>query len=228
MDKYVYLSGLPIQRRYLNVNLYDVRLREDIYLPAFRNLLAGFDAVDVVQENYRRTEGWDLLSRLMYLDIKTWLPNDILMKADRMSMAASIEVRTPFLDYRLGEFVASVPSRFKLRLLGKSKYILRKTFRNLVPKEILRRGKMGFPVPLADMFRGALRPRLEEAVQDMRTTKNVYFNAKFVQHLMDQHMSGQADHHRVLWRLLILGEWHRQFRSSLGIVISFLTMAFAL
>jgi asparagine synthase (glutamine-hydrolysing) len=222
MDKYVYLSGLPIQRRYLNVNLYDVRLREDIYLPDFRSILAGFDPVDVVQENYRRTEGWDLLSRLMYLDIKTWLPNDILMKADRMTMAASIELRTPFLDYRLGEFVASVPSRFKLRL-GQSKYILRKTFRNLVPKEILRRGKMGFPVPLADMFRGVLRPRLEETLEDMRTTKNMYFNSKFVQRLLDQHMSGEADHHRVLWRVLILAEWHRQFRSSLGIAISFLT-----
>ena len=222
MNKYVYLSGLPIQRRYLNVNLYDVRLRENIYRPDFRRSLADFDPVDMVQDNYRRTEGWDLLSRLMYLDIKTWLPNDILMKADRMTMAASIELRTPFLDYRLAEYVASVPSSFKLRL-GQTKYILRKTFRHLVPKEILRRPKMGFPVPLASMFRGALRPRLEEAVRDTRSTKNGYLNFKFLQSLLDQHLSGEADNHEVLWRVLILGEWMRQFRNGLGIVISFVT-----
>ncbi|HYR88918.1 MAG TPA: asparagine synthase (glutamine-hydrolyzing) [Terriglobia bacterium] len=222
MDKYVYLSGLPIQRRYLNVNLYDVRLREDIYRPDFRRSLADFDPVDVVQDNYRRTEGWDLLSRLMYLDIKTWLPNDILAKADRMSMAASIELRSPFLDYRLAEYAASVPSNFKLRL-GQTKYILRRTFRDLVPKEILRRPKMGFPVPLANMFRGALRPRLEEAVEDTRSTKNGYFNSNFLQRLLGQHFSGQADHHQVLWRVLILEEWQRQFRNGLSIAISFVT-----
>jgi asparagine synthase (glutamine-hydrolysing) len=216
MNKYVYLSDLPIQRRYLNVTLYDVRLRDDIYLPDFRRSLADFDPVDLVQDNYRRTEGWDLLSRLMYLDIKTWLPNDILIKADRMSMAASIEQRTPFLDYRLAEYVASVPSRFKLRF-GQSKYILKRAFRNVIPREILRRSKMGFPVPLAAMFKGAMRPRLEEALDETRSTKNVYFNSNFLQRLMDQHFSGQADHHQVLWRVLILGEWQRQFRNGLGI-----------
>jgi asparagine synthase (glutamine-hydrolysing) len=216
IDKYIYLSDLPIQRRYLNVNLFDIRLRQNIYHPDFRHSLSGFDPVDAIYPVYQRTEGWDFLSRLMYLDIKTWLPNDILIKADRMSMATSIELRTPFLDYRLAEYAASIPSRFKLRR-NKTKYILRRTFRNLVPKPILHRGKMGFPVPLAAMFRGSHRLFLEEMLLDSQSQDNPYLNLKFTRRLMDEHFSGQADHHQTLWRVLILNQWHRHFSKGAGL-----------
>jgi asparagine synthase (glutamine-hydrolysing) len=213
IDKYIFLSDLPVQRRYLNVNLFDVRLRQNIYDPDFRHTLAGFDAVDAIQPVYQRTEGWDLLSRLLYLDSKTWLPNDILIKADRMSMAASIELRTPFLDYRLAEYAASIPSRFKIRR-NQSKYILRRTFRDLVPKLTLRRGKMGFPVPLAAMFRGSHRPFLEETLLDSDSKDTPYLNLKFVRGLLDEQLTGQADHHQTLWRILILRQWRRHFASA--------------
>ena len=211
MDKYVYLSDLPIQRRYLNVNLYDPRLRQSIYDPDFRRYLADFDPVDVVQDKFRQTEHWDILSRLMYLDIKTWLPNDILIKSDRMSMAASIELRTPFLDYRVAEYVASMPSRFKLHL-GRTKYILRRTFRDLVPKQILGRAKMGFPVPLAEMFRGPLKARLHDLLHDKSSEAGRFINAAFVEQLLKTHASGRSDQHLTLWRALILGEWLRNVR----------------
>jgi asparagine synthase (glutamine-hydrolysing) len=211
MDKYVYLSDLPLQRRYLNVNLYDPRLRQHIYDPDFRRSLADFDPVDVIQDKFRQTEHWDTLSRLMYLDIKTWLPNDILMKSDRMSMAASIELRTPFLDYRLAEYAASVPSRFKLNL-GRTKYILRKTFRDLVPKQILGRGKMGFPVPLAAMFRGPLKKRLQELLGDKSSLAGRFIKAAYVEQLLKAHASGRTDQHQTLWRALLLEEWLQSLR----------------
>src|SRR5262249_46327435 len=161
-----------------------------LYHSDFQRRLAGFDSLDVIQETYRKTAHWDLLSRMMYLDTTTWLPNDILIKADRMSMAASIELRPPFLDHRLAEYAASIPSRYKLRL-GKTKYILKRAFRHLVPREILRRPKMGFPVPIEKMSRAALRPFIEESVQTILETRESsnesFFNRGFVGRMLQQH-----------------------------------------
>jgi asparagine synthase (glutamine-hydrolysing) len=224
MDKYIYLSGLPIEQRYLNVNLYDVRLREDIYNSDFRGLLGDFDPIAAVGDVYRRSEGWEPLSRLMYLDTKSWLPNDILIKADRMSMAASIELRTPYLDYRLAEYAASVPARFKIRL-GKTKYILKKTFADLIPKPILRRKKMGFAVPLAEMFRGALKPYVQDVLFDGGKSSVPYLNSSFIRRVLDKHLKSEADNHQILWRVLILREWHRQFKSLPAIVSFFVAGA---
>ncbi len=227
MDKYIYLSGLPIQRRYLNVNLYDVRLREEIYDPQFRCELGDFDPVDAVEESYRRTEASHLLSRLMYVDTKSWLPNDILIKADRMSMAASIELRTPYLDYRLAEYAASIPAHFKLRGT-QTKYILRETFGNLIPEPILRRKKMGFAVPLASMFRNALKPYVQDVLFDGGKSTVPYLNSNFVRKTVDKHLKGEGDHHQTLWRVLILREWHRQFTSMSALVTCLLAGAQAI
>jgi asparagine synthase (glutamine-hydrolysing) len=210
MDKYVYLSDLPLERRYLNVALYDPRLKDSLYNRDFRRSLEGFDPVDLLQSRYQTTQQADVLSRLMYLDIKTWLPNDILMKADRMSMAASIELRTPFMDYRLAEYAGTMPSRFKLNL-GRTKYILRRAFRPLIPRQILRRGKMGFSVPLAAMFRGPLKQYLQDLISDKPSNDGFYLNRSFVRQLLDAHANGQADHHLTLWRVLILQEWLRTY-----------------
>jgi asparagine synthase (glutamine-hydrolysing) len=222
MDKYVYLSDFPLNRRYLNVNLYDVRLRQSLYHPDFQRTLEGHDPVDVVQQNYRETQDWDTLSRMMYVDIKTWLPNDLLLKADRMSMAASIELRTPFLDYRLGEYTASMPARFKLKF-GRTKYILKRAFKDLIPPEILRRGKMGFPVPLAGMFRGCLKSRLNDLLDVTESTGSPFINPPVARQLLDEHATGRADHHRTLWRVMVLQEWLQNFRRPLMTLLSFLT-----
>ena len=213
LDKYLHLSTQPLEQRYLGVHLYDARLRDAVYTPDFRQQLGRTDPRDSLAAVYRKTAGWDALSRMLYLDTKTWLPNDILIKADRMSMATSIELREPFLDYRLVEFAATIPSRHKIRN-GRTKHILKRALRGVLPREILHRPKMGFPTPLAWMFRGDLYTYVRDVLLDSRTRSRGYFDSRVVGQFVDEHLAGKADHHSALWRLLILEEWHRQFADS--------------
>jgi asparagine synthase (glutamine-hydrolysing) len=215
IGKYTYLSRLPLERRYLNVNLYDPRVRDGLYSRDFRESLGSFDSVEPLKDIYGKNASADALAKMLYLDMQGWLPNDILLKADRMSMAASVELRVPFLDYRLVEYVATIPSRFKLRF-GRTKYILRRATSGIVPKEILRRPKMGFPVPLAAMFRGELGSYAQSILLDRRAQERNYFEPGLIRRLLNEHMEGRADHHLLLWPLLVLEEWHRQFVDSLA------------
>jgi asparagine synthase (glutamine-hydrolysing) len=150
---------------------------------------------------------------MLYLDTKTWLPNDILIKADRMSMAASIELRTPFLDYRLVEYAATIPCGYKLRF-GQTKYILKKAMRKVLPKQIINRGKSGFPTPVADILRGELRDHATEVLLDRDSEERGYFDPELIRTLLNEHREGVADHSGPLWRLLILEQWHREFIAS--------------
>jgi asparagine synthase (glutamine-hydrolysing) len=202
-----------LEQRYLNAHLYDRRLRDVIYCEDFRSSLKGFDPLEGLQPIHRQSASWDHLSRLLYLDTKTWLPNDLLIKADRMSMAASIELRVPFLDHRLVEYAATIPSRYKVR--GRqTKYILKRALGTLLPREIVHRKKMGFPTPLARMFKDDLGSYVEDILLDRQTEQRGYFDPLFTRRLVQEHRSGDADHHSVLWRLLILEEWHRQFADA--------------
>jgi asparagine synthase (glutamine-hydrolysing) len=213
IDKYLYLSRQPLDRRYLNVHLYDDRVRASLYSKQFVHQLGTFDPRSILEELHRRREGSDVLSRMLYVDMKTWLPNDILIKADRMSMATSIELREPFLDYRLIELAARIPSRYKIRN-GQTKYILKRALAGILPHDIVHRPKMGFPTPLAWMFRGNLYNYVRDVLLDNRSLSRGYFSSEAVSTFVTEHLAGRADHHSVLWRLLILEEWHRQFADA--------------
>jgi asparagine synthase (glutamine-hydrolysing) len=213
IDKYLYLSTQPLERRYLGVHLYDDRAQSQLYSSEFRARLGTFDSRQTLLDLHKQVASADVLSRLLYVDTKTWLPNDILIKADRMSMATSIELREPFLDYRLIEFAARVPSRYKIRN-GKTKYILKEALKGVLPHNILHRPKMGFPTPLAKMFRGDLYTYVRDVLLDPRSAGRGYFDRGVVATLIEEHLSGRVDHHSILWRLLILEEWHRQFADA--------------
>jgi asparagine synthase (glutamine-hydrolysing) len=208
-DKYLTLAGKPLEERYLNVHLYDVRLRRSLYAPDFAAAVHA-DPFEPIAGIYEHTQNWDSLSRLLYLDTRSWLPNDILIKADRMSMAKSLELRVPFLDYRLIEYAATIPSRYKLRG-AETKYILKRMLKDVVPSWVLERKKMGFPTPLAIMFRKQLHGYVNEVLTDDTAKRRCYFNQDEVRRLLDEHLADRADHHSALWRLLVLEEWHRQF-----------------
>jgi asparagine synthase (glutamine-hydrolysing) len=208
--KYAQLARLPLDRRYLNVHLYDPALRASIYTPEFQSRLAAFDPADRLRPYYRRTETWDVLSRLLYVDTKTWLPNNLLIKADRMSMAASIELRVPFLDHRLVEYAATIPSRFKIKG-AEGKHILKRALSGLLPREILYRPKMGFPTPVARMFKGDLSTFVDDMLLDRRAITRGIVDPQAVRRLVDEHRSGRADHQSALWRLIILEQWQRRY-----------------
>ncbi len=191
------------------MHLYDPRLRESLYTREFA--AAGHrDAFEPIADIYEATTGWDALSRMLYLDTRSWLPNDILIKADRMSMANSLELRVPFLDYRLIEYAASIPSRFKLRGFN-GKRILKRLLKDVVPPWVIERKKMGFPTPLAMMFRSELSSYVRDVLTPSSIRMRGYFDPETVQTIVREHVEGRADHQSTLWRLVILEEWHRQF-----------------
>jgi asparagine synthase (glutamine-hydrolysing) len=147
-----------------------------------------------------------LLDRLLYVDTKTYL-HELLMKQDQMSMAASIESRVPFLDHPLVEWTARLPERLKLRG-GTTKYILREAMRDVLPPEILARGKMGFPVPIGSWLRGPFCAIVDELVLSPRALERGLFDPSAIRTLVQRHQGGE-DHAERLWSLVNLEIWHR-------------------
>ena len=149
-----------------------------------------------------------LLNQLLYADTKTYL-QELLMKQDQMSMAASIESRVPFLDHKLVELTARLPERMKLRGLT-TKYILRESMKGILPEQILSRSKMGFPVPLDTWFRGPFSNVLDEYVLNERAFARGIFERAFIERLVAEHRSG-INHGERLWMLMNFEIWQRQF-----------------
>ncbi|MEN3336004.1 MAG: hypothetical protein V7641_5369 [Blastocatellia bacterium] len=152
----------------------------------------------------------DVVDRALMADTFNYLPNDLLVKVDIASMAASLEARSPFLDHHLMEFAASLPARYKLRGLT-TKHLLKKALRGMLPAENLTRRKMGFGVPLAHWFRSELKGFLGETVLSERALRRGYFKPAAVRQLIAQHTEGKRDHAHQLWTLLMLELWHQEF-----------------
>jgi asparagine synthase (glutamine-hydrolysing) len=152
----------------------------------------------------------DLIKRMQSLDTQLYLAEDILTKVDRASMAVSLEVRAPFLDPRVAEFAASLPCNYKLRGL-KTKYILKKAVRDLLPGFVTRRGKKGFGVPVAEWLKFKLRPLARDLLSPERVRRAGVFNPEYVARLQDEHERGVANHRKLLWTLLMFELWHESF-----------------
>jgi asparagine synthase (glutamine-hydrolysing) len=192
----------------------------------FENFYCAFSAADqrdllVPEESndpgsaYRDTLAYwddakgDLLDRLLYTDIKTYLV-ELCMKQDQMSMAASIESRVPFLDHVLVEFAASIPSRFKTRGLS-GKLILKSAVKDLLPRSIIHRQKMGFPTPLAKWILGPQLDTLENMLLGTRSANRSFFRPEAVRRLFAEHRANIRDNADRIWRLLNLEIWQRIF-----------------
>jgi len=170
---------------------------------------SGYDPAEHTLKYWERMKGADNASRMLYTDIKTYLPGDILVKVDRMSMAHSLEVRAPLLDYRVIEFAASLPSNWKLNGSGK-KMILKKAFSACLPKTVLHRRKHGFTVPLDSWLRKELC-RLAHDLFFRNPAMGEYFSLDEVRRIWRQHQEMQANHGTVLWSLLCFALWHREY-----------------
>ena len=153
----------------------------------------------------------DRLSRLLYLDTKTYLSADILTKVDRMSMATSLEVRVPMLDHEFVEWVTTLPVEWKFRK-GTRKYILKKLAERLeIPAELLHRRKQGFQLPLVDWMRDRSKAQFWSLLLEPRTLQRGYFKADAVRSLLNEHLRGRRNRSGMLWRMLVLELWHRNF-----------------
>lgn len=170
---------------------------------------------NLVQEHpifrhYKKTEHLDDLTRTLYADFHTYLPDDLLVKEDRMTMAASLEARVPFLDYEFVEYVASLPSSVKIHNLT-TKHIFKEAMRPLLPSGIVDRRKHGFGVPVAEWFKKELKDYANEVFRDSRTQQRGYFNGEYVLSLLDEHQKGLQDFSQQLWALLIFELWCREY-----------------
>src|SRR3989454_1707384 len=157
-------------------------------------------------QSWEKSSG-DLLHRLLYTDVKTYLV-ELLMKQDQMSMAASIESRVPFLDHVLVEFTASIPAKYSIRGVA-GKFILKSVVEDLLPKDIVYRRKMGFPTPWACWLAGPQLDNLERMLLESRTLDRGLFKPGKVKQLFAEHRSGRRDHGNRIWRLLNLETWLR-------------------
>lgn len=177
--------------------------------------LTGYHPSQQTLDKYNQADGPDHLAKILYTDIKTFLPGGILVKADRMSMANSLEVRAPLLDYRIVEFAAQLPSKFKFKQ-GDKKHILKNVFKPLLPDDILYRKKMGFDVPLADWFRDELKDLAMDKLLVNNTGLLQYFKAESIQKLWDEHQNKKMDYGSVLWSLLMFQMWWDEYVATNG------------
>lgn len=207
--KYLKLASIPLEKRYNGISSYEDRYKDILYSKEFKNSLITDRQTDIdkfINSIFEETSKLDTLSKMLNFDLKTWLVDDLLIKADRMSMASSIELRVPFLDYRLVETAYNMPSKYKIKF-GQSKYILKRLMKNRLPNEIIHRKKMGFPTPLKLMFESHLKDYAFDTLLKNNASIHNYFEPSAIEKLLVEHTNKVHDHHRTIWQLIVLEEW---------------------
>jgi asparagine synthase (glutamine-hydrolysing) len=206
---FLYHISLPTDERFINY-VSHVSTTKNHQLLSSDLLIEMRNSEFIFSSFFDGVRGLEGLSWMQYADMKTYLPGDILVKVDRMSMAHSLETRVPLLDQNLVEFVNSLPSKYKMN--GKTrKYILKKIASKLLPDEILHRKKQGFAVPLKYWFKGELKDYIRDIIFDQHTIKRGYFDTYYLTKLVKEHDRGRRDHSVLLWHFLILELWHRLY-----------------
>ena len=210
-------ASLNARERYLDDISYFPALgreRETFTADFLQTAAQLYDPLAQFRSHYDSAPASDHLSRIQYLDTKTYLPGDILTKVDRTSMACSLEVRAPLLDHEVAEFAASLPPHWKIRSRTQ-KYILKRLAERLgVPSDVVHRPKQGFQLPLETWFKGELKEGYCGLLLEPRTIQRGYFRREAVYGLIDEHVRGRRNRSGVLWQMLAFELWHRNFLES--------------
>jgi asparagine synthase (glutamine-hydrolysing) len=193
----------PLEGYFWGVSCCPPDLKSRLLSPDVWNSISDYNSSDVLRHYYDRAGTTDPLSRLQYVDIKTYLVDDILTKVDRASMANSLEVRCPLLDHKLMEFIAQIPSNLKLRN-GRGKYIFKKALEGIVPSTTLYRPKRGFAVPVAEWFRGELAGFTQDVLFG---SDHELLNRSFLNRCWTEHRRGIRDWSAMLWCVLMFRTW---------------------
>jgi len=197
--------------RWLNwTSVFSPELKKRLYTDWLKRCLNGWNPLTSFYPHFSDWRGEASLNKWLYVDSKVWLPDDLLMKVDKMSMAASIEARVPYLDHQLVEFAMGIPGRLKLKGFV-SKYILKKAASEILPERVIKRKKHGFNLPLDRWFRDELSDFVSELLFDPVCVGRGYFEPKGVRWLVEEHLRGANDYSRQIYVLLVLELWHRTF-----------------
>ena len=181
-----------------------------LYTDEMERKIIDFDANEYLLRIYNNAHAFDFLDKIFYTDIKSYLPENLLVKMDIATMANGLETRSPFLDHKFLEFTATLPYQWKIKGLT-SKYILKKSLKGFLPNKILNRKKMGFGVPIGKWFRGELKNYLTETLLAQKSIQRGYFRKESIERLLTEHFSGRVSHSYRLWSLLVLEVWHQIF-----------------
>jgi len=213
--RYARLLRKPLEERYRGVSGHFMEgLRERLIKPGVLKDADQNFAEKVFSQYYGRVRSDRDLNRMLFVDTNTWLPDDLLVKADKMTMAASVELRVPFLDHRLVEFAARLPISLKIRH-GQTKYLLKKVMEPYLPHDVIYRPKKGFPVPVSDWFKHGLYEMATELLLNSKSHVSGFIDLVYLRSLMDQHRAGKHDFSNELWGLLVLEWWFRTFEVQL-------------
>jgi asparagine synthase (glutamine-hydrolysing) len=198
-------AGLQHTRWMLFMNAAD---KSQLYKPELRAHVNGH-STDLLLHHFEQAGVREALAKQQYVDIKTYLADNILTKVDRMSMAASLETRVPLLDHRIVEFALNLPARLKLNK-GQTKVILRRVMNDRLPQSVLNKPKQSFSIPLKHWLRGPLRPMMTDLLAPDSIGRRGYFNPDTVQLWMTEHLNEKANHSHRLWSLMLFELWSQQ------------------
>ncbi|MBV7507295.1 asparagine synthase (glutamine-hydrolyzing) [Bacillus sp. sid0103] len=195
----------PMEERYIgNAKMFtEIEKRE--LLNVYRE---GLDYTDITKPLYAESRGYDPVDRMQYIDIHTWMRGDILLKADKMTMAHSLELRVPFLDKAVFEVASKIPTSLKT-VHGTTKYILRKAAEGVVPAHVLDRRKLGFPVPIRHWLKDEMNEWAKKIIRESNTEHLI--NKSYVLQLLEDHCQGKADNSRKIWTVLMFMVWHQVY-----------------
>lgn len=209
--RFLEAADLPARNRYARwVGIFSGYSNGNLYSDYLLAQTKNVDIRDMFDPFFDNRAGLPLLDVLLSADVMTYLPYDLLVKVDIVSMANSLEARSPFLDHKLAEFCAKLPAYYKIKGSIK-KYILKKAIADIVPSENIKRSKMGFGIPIGEWFRGSLKNFLHETIGSEAFFKRGYFRRECVIDMINDHIDGKKDHTLRLWSLLMLELWHRRF-----------------
>jgi asparagine synthase (glutamine-hydrolysing) len=231
LGKYAPLMKLPFEDYYFSrtsgpFELFNT-MKGQLYTAGFRSSLPvnGHSPKTLGRHYAGETSRMDVLDRMLFIDTKSWLPDDLLIKADKITMANSLELRVPLLDHRVLEFAASLPRTAKLHGLT-TKYVLKRALANRIPEKILNRKKTGFPVPYESWIQGEMRNYVRDVLTDKRTLERGYFQREGVESILKDNSMG-TNRAKEIFSLVVLELWHRMFIDGESMVSEPLTAAYS-
>jgi asparagine synthase (glutamine-hydrolysing) len=182
--------------------------KDCLYQPDLKKLL-GRETTSAFFEGYfQRAASFDSLAQQQYVDMKTYLADDILTKVDRMSMAVSLEARVPLLDHRIAEFALNLPPHMKLNR-SRTKIILRRAVKRLVPDLVIDKPKEGFSIPMKHWLAGPIKPMMMDLLSADTVRRRGYFNPQVISTWIQEHLEKRVNHSHRLWALMVLELWHQ-------------------
>ncbi len=203
----------PYQKRYLNyIQYFSRKQKNDLYNDRMKKITKNKETVRIITKSFREAKAKNKIDQTIWTDINTYLPDDLLVKVDMATMAHGLESRSPFLDHEFMEMTAQIPANLKLKGLNQKKYILKKTLeKDLIPKEILYRRKMGFGIPIEHWFRNEMKGYVHNLLLDDKSAIGKILKKEAVAKLLQTHEITKINHAPRIWALLTLELWLREF-----------------